>query len=327
MVHRKILHLDLDAFFCAVEEQRDPTLRGKAFAVGGRPDARGVVASCSYPARKFGVRSAMPMIQAKRLCPELIIVSWNHGDYRAVSKKVMALLHDLTPLVEPLSIDEAFLDVSDIPGDPEAIARRVQSGIRADLDLPSSLGVATNKLVAKIANNIGKSSAKTESYPNAITVVAPGQEAAFLAPLPTRELWGVGPKTAERLTRLGLKTIGDIAQYPPADHFFTVVLAQHGNVYLEKDDGEEMVEHKRVALANHLFLQGKINMPGSGEGEMAEGGKDEDEQGDDIDQDGDGRQTHKSIAQQQGQNAKANLENGGDGGDRRRKFGRFISVV
>jgi DNA polymerase-4 len=235
MEHRKILHLDLDAFFCAVEEQHDPTLRGKAFAVGGSPGARGVVASCSYPARKFGVRSAMPMIQAKRLCPELIIVRWNHGDYRAVSKKVMGLLHGLTPLVEPLSIDEAFLDVSDLPGAGEAIARRIQAGIRAELDLPSSLGVATNKLVAKIANNIGKSSAQTDAYPNAITVVAPGDEASFLAPLPARELWGVGPKTAERLTRLGLKTIGDIAQYPPADlayHF-----GKHGSELAERAKG------------------------------------------------------------------------------------------
>ena len=214
---RKILHLDLDAFFCAVEEQHDASLRGKAFAVGGRPDARGVVASCSYPARKFGVRSAMPMIQAKRLCPDLIIVRWNHGDYRAVSKQVMKLLHDLTPLVEQLSIDEAFLDVSDLPDAPRHIAEQVQADIRAELDLPSSLGVATNKLVAKIANNIGKSSAQTESYPNAITVIAPGEEAAFLAPLPARELWGVGPKTAERLARLGLMTIGDIANYPAPD--------------------------------------------------------------------------------------------------------------
>lgn len=214
---RKILHLDLDAFFCAVEEQRDPSLRGKPFAVGGRPDERGVVASCSYAARRFGVRSALPMSQAIRLCPALIIVSARHGDYGQASRKVMNLLNNLTPLVEQISIDEAFLDVTMLRYDAEVLARRLQAAIRDELGLPSSLGVASNKLLAKVANNIGKSAATRDAPPYAITVVAPGQEASFLAPLPVRELWGVGPKTAEQLARLGIKTIGDIARWPPDD--------------------------------------------------------------------------------------------------------------
>jgi DNA polymerase-4 len=214
---RKILHLDLDAFFCAVEEQRDPSLRGKPFAVGGKPEERGVVASCSYAARQFGVRSAMPMSRAVKLCPGLLIVPSHHRTYGQTSDKVMAILHDLTPLVEQISIDEAFLDVSDLPQPAEALARDLQKTIRADLDLPASLGAATNKLVAKIATDVGKAAARTGDYPRAIMVVPPGEEAAFLAPLPVIALWGVGPKTAEQMARLGLKTIGDIARWPEAD--------------------------------------------------------------------------------------------------------------
>ncbi|MCG3212661.1 MAG: DNA polymerase IV [Anaerolineae bacterium] len=214
---RKILHLDLDAFFCAVEEQRDPALRGRPFAVGGQPDQRGVVASCSYAARQFGIRSAMPMARAVRLCPGLIIVPAHFPAYQAASRQVMATLHTLTPLVEQLSIDEAFLDVSDLPEPGEVIARRLQASINTHLKLPCSLGVATNKLVAKIANNIGKASARGSQPPNTIKVVPPGQEAAFLAPLPVAELWGVGPKTADRLAQLGIRTIGDLARWPAAD--------------------------------------------------------------------------------------------------------------
>lgn len=214
---RKILHLDLDAFFCAVEEQHDPTLRGKPFAVGGQPDARGVVASCSYAARRFGVHSAMPMSRAVRLCPELIIVPSRHGIYGDVSRNVMAVLQDVTPIVEQLSIDEAFLDVTGRQEPAEELARQLQSTIREGLDLPCSLGVATNKLVAKIANTVGKASAGGSGPPNAITIVPPGEEAAFLAPLGVRELWGVGPKTAERLAGMGVHTIGDIAARPAAE--------------------------------------------------------------------------------------------------------------
>lgn len=214
---RKIIHLDLDAFYCAVEEQRDPNLRGKPFAVGGRPEERGVVASCSYPARQFGVRSAMPMSQALKLCPTLLIVPAHHRTYGKVSQQVMARLYALTPLVEQLSIDEAFLDVTTLADPSETIARQLQRTIHAELKLPCSLGVATNKLVAKIANNVGKAAARSGAPPNAITVVPPGREAEFLAALPCEELWGVGPKTAIRLRELGMTTIGDIARWPAAE--------------------------------------------------------------------------------------------------------------
>lgn len=217
IAYRKILHLDLDAFFCAVEEQRDPSLRGKAFAVGGRLDQRGVVSSCSYAARRFGVHSALPMSQALRLCPHLIVVPTHFPAYQEASQRVMAILHDLIPFVEQISIDEAFLDVTMLPEAAETIARTLQANIRDERGLPCSLGVATNKLVAKIATNMGKAQVKRDDSPNAVLVVPPSQEAAFLAPLPVQELWGVGPKTAEQLGRLGMRTIGDIARWPEAD--------------------------------------------------------------------------------------------------------------
>lgn len=222
---RKILHLDLDAFFCAVEELRNPELRGKPFAVGGSPEGRGVVASCSYPARAYGVHSAMPMAQAVRLCPELIVVR-HHGGYGEASREVMARVRELTPLVEQISIDEAFLDVSDLPEPLEVLARRLQTRIRDELSLPCSLGGATNKLVAKIANDAGKSRSQTGDYPQAITIVPPGQEAAFLAPLPVRALWGVGPKTEEKLHALGIFTIGQLAAYPERE--LARLFGQHG---------------------------------------------------------------------------------------------------
>ena len=210
---RKILHLDLDAFFCAVEEQLNPELRGKAIAVGGKPNERGVVSSASYPARKYGVRSAMPMAQALRLCPHLIVVGQTRGVYGDRSRAVMAVLRDTAPDVEPLSIDEAFIDVTILPDDIASIARKLQRRINQELDLPCSLGGATNKLVAKTANTVGKAGKPKDEPPNAITIVPPGEEARFLAPLPIQRLWGVGPKNAETLQNLGMTTIGEIANW------------------------------------------------------------------------------------------------------------------
>lgn len=211
---RKIVHLDLDAFFCSVEELLNPELIGLPFAVGGQPGSRSVVSTCSYAARAFGVRSAMPVDQALRLCPQLKLLSSNFSAYHEKSRQVMAIFHDLTPLVQPLSIDEAFLDISDLPESGEVFARRLQTRILSETGLPSSLGVASNKLVAKTATDFGKQGHRGNTSPMAVTVVPNGEEAAFLAPLPVRDLWGVGPKTAERLLQLGLKTIGDIAALP-----------------------------------------------------------------------------------------------------------------
>lgn len=216
-MYRKILHIDLDAFFCSVEENNNPCLRGKPFAVGGRPDERGVVASCSYAARMFGIHSAMAMARAIRLCPELIIVSGRHGDYGKISNQVMDYLSTLTPLIEQVSIDEAFLDLSDLPDSGEDLARVIQKYILDHFNLPCSIGVASSKLVAKIATDIGKASNRSNHSPQAITVVAPGSEADFLAPLPTNALWGIGPKTAARLNELGIHTISDITRMSKPD--------------------------------------------------------------------------------------------------------------
>ncbi|MDP2777642.1 MAG: DNA polymerase IV [Anaerolineales bacterium] len=212
---RTILHLDLDAFYCSVEEIQNPDLRGKPFAVGGQPNERGVVASCSYAARAVGVRSAMPMSRAIHLCRNLIIVPGRHRLYSEYSEKVMNKLRDLTPFVEQISIDEAFLDISDIRKTPARLALDLQTAIKNELHLPSSIGIASNKLVAKIATEIGKKSNKKNNEPPfGLTIVPAGDEAKFLAPLPADMLWGVGPKTSARLSEVGVHTIGDISRWP-----------------------------------------------------------------------------------------------------------------
>ena len=231
---RTILHLDLDAFFCSVEELRDPSLHGKPFAVGGQPSERGVVASCSYAARAMGVHSAMPMSQALRLCPQLIIVSTRHGVYGEVSAQVMQRLHNLSGLVEQISIDEAFIDISDVSADAETIARNLQKQVRDELRLPCSVGVASNKLVAKIATEVGKKAARGSASPQAFTVVPAGSEAEFLAPLPVSMLWGVGPKTEKRLAELGIQTIGQLA-----------ALAERDLAALFGENGREMARHAK----------------------------------------------------------------------------------
>lgn len=216
--NRRILHIDLDAFYCAVEEQRDPTLKGKPFAVGGSPDQRGVVASCSYAARKYGVRSAMPMAQAVKICPELIIVRGHYRDYGDASRQVMDYLRGLTSQVEQISIDEAFLDITKLPDSSESIATKIQSYIASEFNLPCSIGIASNKLVAKTATDYGKiQKGKADKPPNAIQIVLPGEEKQFLAPLPVDALWGVGPKTAEKLQEMGISKIGELTTIPESE--------------------------------------------------------------------------------------------------------------
>jgi DNA polymerase-4 len=248
---RTIIHLDLDAFFCAVEEQHDPALKGKPFAVGGRPQERGVVASCSYAARLLGVRSAMPMARALSLCPQLTVVPPRHGVYGQVSSQVMERLRNWTPLLEQISIDEAFLDLSDLPEPGEKLARRLQAEINHELALPCSLGVATNKLVAKIATDVGKASKRRGQPPNAITVVPPGQEAVFLAPLPVEALWGVGPKTAARMTELGIHTIGDLASWGEKDLVKVFGKAGHDFVLRSRgiDESPIVTEHETKSIS------------------------------------------------------------------------------
>lgn len=210
MAPRAIIHLDLDAFFVAVERLDNPALRGLPVIVGGRVEARGVVSSASYEARAFGVRSAMPTALALRLCPQAVLISGHRGRYAEMSGKVMAILAHYTPLLEPVSIDEAFLDITGTEahyGPPSQLAEAIQHRVESELGLSSSLGVATSRLVAKIASDFRK--------PHGVTVVPPGSEAAFLAPLPIRRLWGVGEATARELAGLGVQTIGDLAGLPP----------------------------------------------------------------------------------------------------------------
>jgi DNA polymerase-4 len=204
---RTILHVDLDAFFAAVEQRDQPGLRGKPVVVGiGGANDRGVVSAASYEARRFGVHSAMPIRTAKRLCPDCIFVPVRGTQYQRVSREVMAILRRFTPVVEPISIDEAFLDVTAsrlLFGTGEAIGRSIKEAIRNELDLTASVGVATTKLVAKIGSELRK--------PDGLVVVPPGEEAAFLAPLPISRLWGVGPATAAALRDFSVATIGDLA--------------------------------------------------------------------------------------------------------------------
>ena len=204
-----IIHVDLDAFFAAVEQRDHPELRGKPVIVGGDPRSRGGVSTCSYEARKFGVHSAMPLRTALSLCPDGIFVPVDGAKYQRVSREVMTVLRRFTPAVEQVSIDEAFLDVAGsegLFGTAPDIARRIKAEVVAATGLTISAGVATNKLVAKVGSDLRK--------PDGLVVVQPGQEAAFLAPLEIRRLWGIGPKTAERLHGLGIRTIGELAALP-----------------------------------------------------------------------------------------------------------------
>ena len=202
---RRIIHLDMDAFYASVEQRDDPALRGRPVAVGGRPESRGVVAAASYEARVFGVRSAMPMARAVRLCPELAIVRPDFAKYRAVSGQVFALFRAVTPLVEPLSLDEAYLDVTDNAwGERFAtpVARRLKRQIRAETGLTASAGVAANKFLAKVASALEK--------PDGLTVVPPARVEPFLRKLPVDALWGVGPVTARKLRAHGVTKLVDI---------------------------------------------------------------------------------------------------------------------
>ena len=258
---RTIIHLDLDAFYCAVEELAQPNLKGRPFAVGGRPSDRGVVASCSYPARHSGVRSAMPMAHALRMCPGLIIVPSHHDRYAQASRQVMEHLFAVTPRVEQISIDEAFLDVSSLPEGGECLAHRLQQTIREQCCLPCSLGVASNKLVAKIANDFGKSNARGEGPPNAITVVAPGQEAEFLSPLPVIALWGIGPKTAGRLGEMGIHTIGELARQDPAS--LVGVFGKHGSAMALRaqgiDDSPLVTWHETRSISQEVTFRRDVS--------------------------------------------------------------------
>jgi DNA polymerase-4 len=208
---RTIAHVDMDAFYASVEIRDDPTLEGKPVVVGGAADQRGVVAAASYAARQFGIHSAMPMAQALRRCPELVRLPGDPAKYAQVSAQVFEILERHSPLVEPISLDEAFLDVTGFDrrhASAEALGRAIKDEIRAAVRLTASVGIAPIKFAAKLASDHQK--------PDGLVVLTHDDLLAFLHPLPIERLWGVGKKTAPRLHELGLATIGDVAARPPA---------------------------------------------------------------------------------------------------------------
>src|SRR3982751_176071 len=200
---RKIIHVDMDAFYASVEQRDDPALRGKPVAVGGQ--VRGVVAAASYEARKYGIRSAMPSVTAKRRCPDLIFVKPRFDAYRAVSQQIRAIFADYTPLIEPLSLDEAYLDVTeDLKGIGIAtiIAQEIRARIKAETGLTASAGVSYNKFLAQLASDQNK--------PDGLCVITPRQGPAFVAALPVKRFHGIGPVTAARMNQLGIESGADL---------------------------------------------------------------------------------------------------------------------
>jgi DNA polymerase IV len=233
---RAILHVDMDAFYAAVEQRDNSDLRGKPVIVGAGPQERGVVAACSYEARKFGVHSAMPSRTAFRLCPRGLFVRPDFPKYRQVSKQVMAILGNFTPLVQPISIDEAFLDVTGAVKkfeDAGEIARRIKAEIRRQTELTASVGVAPNKFLAKLASDLNK--------PDALTVITEEEKVHVLAPLPVSKIWGVGKVTEQRLQELGIKTIGGLQQFPVDElHRRLGNVAEHLHSLALGDDNREV---------------------------------------------------------------------------------------
>ena len=244
---QQIIHADFDAFYASVEQLDNPELRDRPVVVGGSPEDRGVVASASYEARRFGVRSAMPMRTALRLCPDAVRTPTNFSRYREVSRRVMAIFREYTPLVEPLSLDEAYLDVTALAATGRAadeIASELKGRVKEELGLTISVGVATSKSVAKIASDFDK--------PDGFTVVPPGAERDFLSPLPVGRLWGVGPKTVERLNAEGIHTIGDLASQ--TDEWFIRMFGRTGtrirSLALGNDDSAVVVERETKSISS-----------------------------------------------------------------------------
>lgn len=207
---RRILHIDMDAFFVAVERVLDPSLKGRPVIVGGDPNGRGVVAAASYEARRYGVRSAMPMARARRLCPHAVFIRGRHHLYAQVAERVLEVLRRYSPVVEPLSIDEAYVDLTGcerLHGPAMPAAERIREDILREVGISASIGISTSRLVSKVASKMAK--------PAGILEVRPGHEAAFLAPLPVEVLPGVGPRTSQTLRLLHITTVGDLANADP----------------------------------------------------------------------------------------------------------------
>lgn len=216
-----ILHIDMDAFFASVEERENPRLRGRPLAVGGRAEARGVVAAANYPARKFGIHSAMPMSQAVRRCPQLRILPTRGALYAQVAAQIREIFNRYTPVIEPLSLDEAFLDPSGslrLHGSAEQIGRAIKADIRAELGLVASVGVAPNKFLAKLASDFDK--------PDGFTLILPEQAQAFLDPLPVARIWGVGKSAQAKLAKAGIHTVAELRQ--SSEDWLNQTFGKHG---------------------------------------------------------------------------------------------------
>jgi DNA polymerase-4 len=202
---RRILHMDMDAFFAAVEQKRNPALIGKPVVIGGSgdPTKRGVVSTASYEAREYGIHSAMPLRTAYKLCPDAIFLSVDYQEYVRISRTIKAVLREVTPLLEDVGIDEAFLDISDLPAAAEEISHEIKIKIREATDLSCSIGIAPNKLLAKIASDMQK--------PDGLTIITPADIETRIWPLSVRKLWGVGPKTEVHLKGMNINTVGELA--------------------------------------------------------------------------------------------------------------------
>ncbi len=242
---RRIIHVDMDAFYASVEQRDRPELRGRPVAVGGSPDARGVVAASSYEARTFGVRSAIPMSRAVRLCPQLTIIRPDFSKYRAVSQQVFAIFREVTPLVEGLSLDEAYLDVTENAwGEPlgVTVAKRIKARIREETGLTASAGVAPNKFLAKIASAWRK--------PDGLTVIAPERVESFLQQLDVDALWGVGPVTEARLRERGIHRLVDVRAADPAVLRAAVGSMADWLLRLAAGEDDRLVEPNRPAKSS-----------------------------------------------------------------------------
>jgi DNA polymerase-4 len=247
-MQRWIIHVDMDAFFAAVEQRDDPSLRGRPVIVGG-VGRRGVVSTASYEARRFGVHSAMPMSEARRLCPQGVFIPGNHGKYERVAAAIRAILAAFSPLVEPLSLDEAFLDVTGMEwlyDDPKDIAAAIKQRISDELSLTASAGVAPNKFLAKLASDWGK--------PDGLVVVRPGEVAAFLRAMPISRLWGAGEKTTAQLKGIGINTIGQLAGADDAllHRHFGQAADDMRRLARGEDDRPVVPEHEPKSLGNEI---------------------------------------------------------------------------
>ena len=258
---RAIIHVDLDAFYASVEQLRRPELRGRPVIVGGGGEGyrRGVVSAASYEARRYGVHSAMPLGRARRLCPHAVILPVDFTAYRSASRAVFDIARQLTPLIEPLSLDEAYLDVTGSirrMGPPEEIAALLRDRVAAECNLDASCGVATCKVVAKVASDLRK--------PRGFVVVQPGEEAAFLAPLPLRRLPGLGPAAERVLAGLGLSTLGELAAYPTET--LRRRLGEHAAVSLQErargvDRGEVVTPERPKSVSREETFSTDVSNP------------------------------------------------------------------